>query len=362
MSKENFGDNAHKRQIEISTAWDRIEQGLHEDTFWGFLNQDDNTETRIDLLFGLLADEYNLRLGFELDPKDKLFPFLVFSQMQKTNTFVETVWNDVEAIYSEFRSWYADLDKYHIIGFLTACGVKLQDIRRATVGLRKSEVRTKLLELIKRTIGKIDWENLEYGKSKVRNILLLFNIATLVSKGEKQYRFPFNLYKDGKWDIEHIHAIKDDLPNSAVDCKDYLQSLKSEFEYLGNDEIAENIGKFLADKDVTKLNFRSACVDFYAQLTSQCKDLQEDNDIRNLTLLNADINRGYRNVTFMQKRGDIIEYEGKGWFIPPCTKNVFLKYYSSDPTSHRWSEQDRDDYTRAMQATISVFLGGKSND
>jgi hypothetical protein len=383
MSRENFGDSANKQQIEISTAWDRIEQALHDNSFWYFLNQADNTETRIDLLFELLAHEYNTIAGVDAD--DKLFPFLVFSQIQKSEdmrgkvwkdaakpiSYAENVWSDVEALYSEFRSWYADLDKYHMIGFLTACGVNVQDIRKATVGLRKSKAREKLLDLTKKTVGHIDWENLTYGRGKVRNILLLFNIATLVNNGQKQYRFPFDLYKKGKWDIEHIHAIKDDLPNAAVDCHDYLASLQSEFEKLENDEVekkdekievAQKIKTFLCGKAATDLNFRSECVDFYNLLKEQCADLQEDNDIRNLTLLNADINRGYQNVTFMQKRCEIIAYEGRGWFIPLCTKNVFLKYYASDPTSRRWSEQDREEYAKSMQEIVNEFWGVEKND
>ena len=36
MSKENFERGINKRQIEISTAWDRIEQGLRDNSFWVF--------------------------------------------------------------------------------------------------------------------------------------------------------------------------------------------------------------------------------------------------------------------------------------------------------------------------------------
>jgi beta-mannanase len=93
------------------------------------------------------------------------------------------------------------------------------------------------------------------------------------------------------------------------------------------------------------------------------EELSEDNDIRNVTLLNADINRGYGNITFMQKRKTIIEREGNGLFIPLCTKNVFLKYYYNPEQSEnrnwlRWSEQDREDYINSMQNIIETFLSG----
>ena len=32
----------------------------------------------------------------------------------------------------------------------------------------------------------------------------------MINKSEKQYRFPFDIYKKEKWDIEHIHATADE--------------------------------------------------------------------------------------------------------------------------------------------------------
>ena len=373
MSKENFpvDNNVNKRQIEISTAWDRIEQGLRDSSFWYFLNQTENSGTRIDLLFELLSDEYNVKFVNPLPKTTKdYFPFLVFAELQKNEKgFVDKVWNDVEALYSEFRSWYADLDKYHIIGFLIACGTTIQTIRQVTCGLRKSHVRTKLIGLTRKAVGTIEWDELEYtgrsaDKIKLQKILLLFNIATLVCKSEKQYRFPFDLYKTGRWDLEHIHAVKDELPHSAIDAATYLEALSNEFDDLGKSDVAAQITDFLADSDKNDRNFRASCVEFYDQLKGEYSDvLSEDNNIRNLTLLNAEVNRGYGNVTFMQKRKTIIKREGNGLFIPLCTKNVFLKYYFNHEISEsenwlRWSEQDREDYAKAMQTTIEVFLSG----
>lgn len=373
MSKENFsiGNDVNKRQIEISTAWDRIEQGLRDSSFWYFLNQTENSGTRIDLLFELLSDEYNEKLTNSI-PKTTIdyFPFLVFAEKQKNEKdFVEKVWGDVEAIYSEFRNWYADLEKYHIIGYLISCGTTIQTIRLVTRGLRKSNVRKKLIELTRKAVGMIEWDALEYtgrsfDKIKLQKILLLFNIATLVCKSEKQYRFPFDLYKTGKWDLEHIHAVKDELPHSTTDTATYLEALSKEFSDLGELDVATQITNFLADSDINDRNFRASCVEFYDQLKREYSEvLSEDNDIRNLTLLNAEVNRGYGNVTFMQKRKTIIEREGSGLFIPLCTKNVFLKYYYNHEQAERenwlrWSEKDREDYARVMQTTVKAFLLG----
>lgn len=380
MSKENFENGITKRQVEISTAWDRIEQGLRDDSFWYFINQQEKSGTRIDLLFELIAKKHNSNLQNPIsEEKNNYFPFLVFAEKIKTiepsqreTDFVDMIWNDIEALYSELRNWYADLNKYHTIGFLIACGTPIQKIRKATENLRKSEVPPALVTLIKDDVRKIEWDDLTYtqrssDRAKLKKILLLFNIATLVCKSEKQYRFPFDLYKNGEWDLEHIHAVKDDLPHSANDTEAYLMALSEEFIGLGKEEVANQISNFLVSKDKSDKNFRSACVELYEQLKIENQEeLSEDNDIRNLTLLNSEINRGYGNVTFMQKRKTIIEREGQGLFIPLCTKNVFLKYYNTGTMQNenwlRWSENDREDYARMMQSIIETFLSGGAAD
>jgi hypothetical protein len=140
MSKDNFVNGMSKRQIEISDAWDRIEQGLRDDSFWYFLNQEDKSGTRIDLLYEILANKYNSELKNPIEKAgNDYFPFLVLAEKQKEvdiskreEGFVKPVWDKVEALYSEFRNWYLDLNKYHIIGFLITCGLTIQEISSDT--------------------------------------------------------------------------------------------------------------------------------------------------------------------------------------------------------------------------------------
>jgi len=66
----------------------------------------------------------------------------------------------------------------------------------------------------------------------------------------------------------------------------------------------------------------------------------------------------------MEKRKIIIERESKGLFVPLCTKNVFLKVYSSNLSNMNiWENQDKADYITAMEQTIkSFFEGGSGNE
>ena len=313
LNKDNFSNDIYKRQTEISVAWDRIEQGLRDDSFWYFLNEKERSGTRIDLLFELLASEKNAKLTNPIDTKQNYFSFLVFSTMMKETPykeeFVKTLWDDVEKLYAEFRDWYADLDKYHIIGYLISSGVNISDILKLTRGKRKSDIMKALIDKAKDVTGKYDdLPNISYDtpsdRRRIRKLLLLFNIATLVCKSEKQYRFPFDIYKGEtgakiKWDIEHIHATADET-----------------------DEADDSLG--------------------------------------NLTLLDSQTNRSYQNATFAEKRKIIIERESKGLFVPLCTKNIFLKVYSKDVSDMDiWGNDDKKDYINAMEYTLKCFFDGR---
>ena len=312
LNRDNFSADINKRQTEISVVWDRIEQGLRDDSFWYFLNEKEQSGTRIDMLLELLANEQNAKLSVPIPANQNYFPFLVFSAAQNAapdkEEFVKSLWREVEKLYAEFRDWYADLNKYHIIGYLISSGVKIAEIFALTRGKRKSAVMRALLEKAERVTGKYDLLTITYDnandRGKIRRLLLLFNIATLVCKSEKQYRFPFDIYKGEtgdriKWDIEHIHATADEA-----------------------DEADDSIG--------------------------------------NLTLLDAQTNRSYQDASFEEKRKIIIERESKGLFVPLCTKNIFLKVYSKNLSNMDiWGNEDKADYITAMGQTLKSFFEGR---
>lgn len=307
LNKNNFGADSMKRQTEISIAWDRIEQGLRNDSFWYFLNEKEHSGTRIDMLFDLLAKDYNNKLDIPIPPDQNYFPFLVFSAAftqadGEEENFVDSLWGNVERLYVEFRDWYDELNKYHIIGYLIATGETISGICLLTRGKRKSAIARVLLEKTKLQYDDLDKLFLDTvtRKKRIRKLLLLFNVATLVCKSEKQYRFPFDIYKREQWDIEHIHATADD-----------------------SDEPDDSLG--------------------------------------NLTLLDSQTNRSYKEAQFKEKRRIIIERESKGLFVPLCTKNIFLKVYSKNlDNMDLWSEKDKADYISAIKQTLDIFFDGRT--
>lgn len=312
FNRDNFDEDSERIQQELSLEWNRIERDLQDDSLWYFLLEDEKKEykTRIDLLFDLLANKYNEKLPQESNipeqssNKSFLIFYAVYKNAKDKKTFVKELWQKVCATHERFLEWYRDLNKYHIVGFLISAGTKIEDIFKLTEGKKKSEILTCLVKLTKKHVTKklkintkeeLQEINYDQNKKILRNLFLLFNIATLVCKNERQYRFPFDLYKKEKWDIEHIHATADE-------------------------------------------------------------SAEPDDYIGNLTLLPAKINRSYKDDTFQDKRKEIIEKDSIGKFIPLCTKNVFLKQYTSDiKNMEDWEDSDKEDYVEKMWSILDAF-------
>ena len=93
-------------------------------------------------------------------------------------------------------------------------------------------------------------------------------------------------------------------------------------------------------------------------LTTQKKDY-----LSNLTLLDSATNREYQDAPFAYKRYCIVQYDKKGErFIPLCTRNVFLKYFtdSNEKSSYldfmRWNSSDREGYIKAIHEAVDPIF------
>ena len=86
----------------------------------------------------------------------------------------------------------------------------------------------------------------------------------------------------------------------------------------------------------------------------------DTNTLSNLALLDAGTNRGYGNAVFPVKRETILERDQSGHFIPVCTRNVFLKYYTRENAGdlNRWRMQDRKNYMADIKDKLRDFLQG----
>ncbi len=100
-----------------------------------------------------------------------------------------------------------------------------------------------------------------------------------------------------------------------------------------------------------------ALYDDVMQHFGEKEPIAADNSMGNLTLLDARTNRGYRNAPFPMKRKAILALDKTGTFVPRCTTNVFLKYYSRRVDQMLvWSEGCAESHQQAMATTLAAFF------
>jgi len=115
-----------------------------------------------------------------------------------------------------------------------------------------------------------------------------------------------------------------------------------------------NFDQNLKDKLLAVQQDLSLFDQFYMQFMHHFQEQESDvNSIDNLVLLDASTNRSYQNAIFPMKRRTIIEREKTGTFVPICTKNVFMKFYSTEIDQMTlWGSNDREQYLKDIEDTI----------
>lgn len=354
LNSSNFEDkNQEKlklRQLEIATEWDLIEQSLQKNRFWYFLNGEEKSTNRIEFIFDLMNDN--------VDESDKYSTFRFFNNkfQNKTKETIEINWQAVKQRYQRFLEWYDERDLYHKIGYLICINViKIKDLYNKSIDMTKSEFREYLDILIKSSVKNIDLESLQYDdKEDVRRILLLYNILTILKSSNDHSYFPFDLFKKESWDIEHITSIKNNMPekNREKWVAEVVAFIDPEIDV--NDQLKNSILTF---KDFSNNeNFKTLYDEIIAHFNYKFKE-EDINDISNLTLLDSETNRGYKNAVFPIKRKTIIDRDKEGVFIPICTKNVFLKYFSDYPPKISfWTQEDREHYEKDILKVLEPYI------
>lgn len=366
LSRENFtdvdNDKIRLKQFEIASEWDRIEYAMQNDEFWFFLNNEIQPSTsRIELLFDLMSDK-------QIN-NDEYFTFRYFNGMFKNSKDsnreekILKVWSKVKKFYLTFEEWFNDRQFYHLIGYLITIGVKINEIKSMSDGLLKSKFTERLDAKIKEQVDfDISQLNYEDDWDKLTKILLLFNIITELQNTESNNRFPFNRYKGNgdkkfQWSLEHIHAQNSDGLNKREQWISWLKTHKESLERIDSIEYSELINEI--SEKVSLIN-EGLFKELSAKVLQVFRDVQKEDKmhgIHNLALLDRDTNSALNCSIFEVKRNIIIEREIKGSFIPVCTRNVFLKYYSRPAKDlYYWSIDDRENYFTAIQTTLKSYL------
>ena len=346
----------HLRQLEIANEWDMIENTLQDDRFWYFINPRINEmPTRIEFIFDAIAGKTSR--------DDDYFTFKYFNELLSQEGIVDLWNNDIKTYFQILNEWYEDQILYHLIGYLITSEYDTSVAKLMTTykeeKYRKSEFIDYIKSLIKDSLENIELENLEYNSDdkKIKKILLLFNVLTTMGMNDSNARFPFDSYVKNEWSLEHIHAQQAEGLNKKELWISWIDEHIKSFKAIPNENY-KNIVEELENIDRDNLT-REVFEKLFENIKAEIKDdYGVDLDrINNLALLDKDTNSSLSNAFFDVKRRLIIERDRNGEFIPVCTRNVFLKYYSKDPSQiYYWSETDREDYIRMIEKTLREYL------
>ena len=350
-----FKADAAKLQ-EMSLEWDFMERQLRQNDFWYFLQNNPQPDSCISLLFEIVL----AKTDNKSQPTALYDAFASVSKQEGS----EALWKKAKACFYRLQGWFSNREIYHYLGYLVARKGTTETVANYYQTCYLAEQAKSKKELIKHLENKINikhflenmskW-NYKDNRNEIQNLLLLFNTltvlgkkptkpdtkpATLDNQGLVGY-FPFALYKTQKWSIEHILPQKQDekeenWSNSHWELWRELVKKETEVE----DETVEQI---FEKKDILAASQHLYGTDIHA--------------LGNLALLKSVDNTKLSNMSFESKRKKIIEIDQNGGFIPPCTRNVFLKYYSQEyGQTFFWTGEDSDNYLKAIQTKLEAYL------
>lgn len=371
----------NKMQHEIALQWDAMEKGLHDSKFWSFITneKEDKYPIRMELFFDIMENKPEGECSF--------YTFNRFYDHFKNNANKSDAWETIVRYYQQLQEWYTDFNLYHQIGYLIAIGKSIKELLDLAMSrenpLKKSEFRNKILEMIRESvifeknnngqIEELDYADLNYEDHKeyIHILLLLFNVETIRQKGDEDNRFPFERYKnEGTWSLEHIHAQNSESLKTNQDWKMWLELHKRSLSSLlkncdEHSKLAISISEVIEKMDsvlshIAVEHYRGSIRDEFNDVAPAVVNILSDGDeksqmhsISNMALLTVGENAALNNSTFDVKRVKILDMDRDGDYIPTCTKNVFMKYYSSSDTKlHFWADEDRRCYIEAMNNVL----------
>ena len=362
------------RIANLAMEWDQIENQLHDKEFWYFLCSDIfryDKGTRIDLLFDLVK-------GRPDKNKDEYYAYLKYEQ--DFNRWADLDWLLVKQLFQRLVDWYNDKYTYHFVGYLITAKIETLSALVKQSYCRKDEFLSLLKDKItkefaRRTRGdqsiqKYDLKNVDFQEDTlvVKRILLLFNVMYYV-KNPGIHKFPFDMYVENAWSIEHINP---QHPRQTEDVNDYLDLVR---EYISDaqDLLEREAVEFMelhSGRSLSNLKKEEQ-----AKIKRDFERIVQAYDVHhlgNLTLLDRNTNSAVSNHRFGVKREKILAFDAQGIYlsddgseklkkvyIPVTTKNVFSKTYTSDKSSLgsvSWTSLDQRTYLQEIERQLKEFL------
>lgn len=375
---------------ELALEWELIENTLHDDSFWYFLQKKGaDMPNRIDFLFNLLykitklenvpEDEWKNRLE-QLDlliqdtSRSEIFRFyndqFEGKNDDELNTAVTDAWKKVMTLFRTLDDWYYTPAIYNYIGLLSQFGVDLTRIvlhfNRMDESSTDKDFLDYLMGEIRSCLKGVDVVpeqcqiTTKYKSSEhhtLYNLLLTLNVHLINKQNSKfdssseVYKFPFDVLNSQKWDIEHVDSFHANKLTKVPQQIEWIDTALDDFKGLSDDERKEIL--------VLKANGQYEKAIEKIQAAAKEADNPDDikNSIGNLVLLDHNTNRSYGNDLFCTKRRKIIEKMENGVYIPTGTQYVFFKLFDVSGTNRsQWSTNDIQTYHSFVYNELKDYL------
>lgn len=370
LSKSGAAEGSANRQQEIAAQWDSFERDLRDDDFWAFLTgSTKRRSTHIDFLFETMTPTS----GSGSRPR-----YWTFGEVWKDidRRGAGAFWRDVVERHGLLIGWYRDRLLYHRIGYLVATGASIPALIAESRLQTHSSFADGLVERIRQqldltpsAVSLLRYDN-QRESGKCSDVLLLMNVETVLRSEDPGSRFSFHAYGAQGWSLEHIHPQNSEGLKTEPERRDWLRAHRTKIRATDwhatvQSEVDGVLGLMdahlaMAPNKTNDLQFQNIHQRVLTLFSApgMGQDGGDMHGLRNLALLQRDFNSKLNNAVFAIKRERILELDEAGAYILPCTRNVFLKYYtpSAKQQLSLWSPQDQDAYYEKLMTTVSNFL------
>lgn len=361
LARSRGGLGVTDRALEIAAQWDGFERDLRDPELWAFITGKASEDpTHISLLLDTIA----------AGPTGRDRPlFHTFETLRaRIAADPQKFWDEVVDLHSLVLGWHESRDLFHKIGFLIAQGESFSRLYARSKGKSKSKFEADLDGLIRDNLrlSEADLRELGYqDAARTSRALLLMNVETIRQRKHSSERYSFREHAAGRWSLEHIHAQNAEQLNRAEQWEEWLRLHRKALMAFGDVDqiekkaVLDRLDQVLARSNITAADFRPLERELTALLSTGTDSSDGGVDsIANLALLDGDDNSALSNSVFAVKRAAILDRDREGSYIPVCTRNVFLKYYSpaDEHQMHFWSVNDREHYLSEIVTTLRDYL------
>jgi hypothetical protein len=283
-----------------------------------------------------------------------------FERLLIDENAIKNSWKDILKLFRNIQDWFGDVSLYNYIGLLinyygeeTNKQNTLLELIEESSRYTKPEFRElilgKFISNIKVTSEEFSQMNFDEDKTKIKWMLMLFNIKLMNNLGRR-----FEFAAENGWSIEHVFArksVKVNEPDRKGWINRHLRVVESKLKDCDESQVNEiadlrdRMKNFDMNSDFSKL------FDEYLRLIESPKG--DINAIGNLALLGLSENIILQDGSFFDKRKKIIGMIEEGLNLPVGTERVFLKSFPETGTNlDYWNAEDGDRHISYMQKII----------